>query len=95
MRPASAGSQELYRQLQTVLDVRCVYSLPVFATLRHAHASGNPGSECHGDWRPAGAGVRFSWRRACAMDIESDEGLDAVWAIDTLGVAEGLRYNST
>jgi hypothetical protein len=29
------------------------------------------------------------------MDIESDEGLDAVWAIDTLGVAEGLRYNST
>ena len=42
-----------------ILDVRFINTLPVLMALRHARESGNPGSEGHGDWMPAYAGMTF------------------------------------
>jgi len=56
-------------QVTLTLDVRFINTLPVLMASRHSRESGNPGSEGHGDWMPAYAGMTFYWYQTYEMDI--------------------------
>jgi hypothetical protein len=61
--------QPCVKEGEGMLDVHCIYTLPVLVTSRHSRASGNPGGKSPGDWMSACAGMTFYWCRTYETDI--------------------------